>query len=73
MITSINPRCLRSACERRGLILVKARTRLHPCLDLKDGYQILSGRDGSIIEGHRFELTEENVRDYLNALDAKED
>lgn len=39
------------------------------CPDLNNGYQILSGHNGLILAGHYFELTLEDVRDYLNDMD----
>lgn len=69
MITTLHDRNLRNACNRRGLILRKARATKYPCPDIGDGYQILSGYNGNILIGDRFELSLEDVRDWLNAYD----
>ena len=69
MITTLHDRSLRNACNRRGLILRKARPTKYYCPDLNNGYQILSGHNGLILAGHYFELTLEDVRDYLNGMD----
>lgn len=33
---------------------------------LGDGYMILDSYSGSIVAGHRYELSPEDVRDFLN-------
>ncbi len=69
MITTLHDRNLRNACNRRGLILRKARPTKYPCPELENGYQILSGYNGHILAGNNFELTLEDVRDWLNEYD----
>ena len=71
MIRTTKDRNLRNACNRRGLILRKARESKYYCPALETGYQILSGLNGMILAGQRFELTLEDVKDWLNEYDVK--
>ncbi len=72
MITTKYDRNLRAACQRRGLILRKVRAPKYYCPDINDGYQIISAYNGCIVAGTNFELTLDNVRDWLNEYDAKQ-
>ena len=58
---------LRLAAERRGLILVKRRDKKY-APGLGNGYMILDAFSGAILGGQKFDMTPENVRDFLNEL-----
>lgn len=65
MITTINDVNLRLAANRRGFMLIKRRdTKYSP--GLGHGYMILDLLTGNIVAGNRYELTPEDVRDFLN-------
>lgn len=55
---------LRTAARRRGFLLEKRR-KTH-CQGLKDGYQIRDAFSGDVISGSHYELTAEDVRNFLN-------
>lgn len=65
MITTLIDVNLRSAATRRGLILTKNRSRMY-ARGLGNGYMIRDAYTGNIVAGHKYELTPEEVRDYLN-------
>lgn len=71
MIKSINPHCLRCACERRGFLLRKTRDRLNPEWN-NGGYQIVNALNGKVVKGYNFEMTSVDVRNFLNDFDADE-
>lgn len=56
---------LRLAAERRGLVLVKRRDKKY-APGLGNGYMILDAYSGAILCGQKFDMTPENVRDFLN-------
>lgn len=65
LITTIKGGNLRLAAQRRGLLLIKRRDKKY-APGLGDGYMILDAYSGAIVAGHKYELTPEDVRDFLN-------
>lgn len=65
LITTTKDVNLRLACQRRGLLLVKRRDKKY-APGLGNGYMILDAYSGAIVKGHKYELTAEDVRDFLN-------
>ena len=65
MITTTKDVNLRLAAQRRGFILVKRRGKKY-APGLGDGYMILDSYSGNIVDGYRYELSPEDVRDFLN-------
>lgn len=65
MITTTKDVNLRLAAQRRGYLLMKRRDRKY-APGLGKGYMILDAYSGSIVAGHRYELSPEDVRDFLN-------
>lgn len=65
MITTVKDVNLRLAANRRGYLLTKRRdTKYSPRLG--KGYMILNLLTGNIVAGERYEMTPEDVRDFLN-------
>lgn len=65
MITTVKDVNLRLAANRRGYLLTKRRdTKYSP--GLGKGYMILNLLTGNIVAGERYEMTLEDVRDFLN-------
>lgn len=64
MITTINDSNLRMAAKRRNLLLEKRRGGY--CQELFDGYMIRDSFSGAIVAGERYQLSAEDVRDFLN-------
>lgn len=64
MITTTNDANLRMAARRRNLLLEKRRGGY--CPELFDGYMIRDGFCGAIVAGERYQLSAEDVRDFLN-------
>lgn len=64
MINSTKDSVLRKAAERRGYILKKSREL---SVDNRGGYMIVDNSN-VIIAGEKFDLTPEEVRDWLNQL-----
>ena len=64
MITTTKDVNLRLAAQRRGFLLMKRRDKKY-APGLGDGYMILA-YSGAIVAGHRYDLTPEDVRDFLN-------
>lgn len=56
---------LRLAAQRRGFLLMKRRDKKY-AQGLGEGYRILNSYSGDIVAGHKYELTPEDVRDFLN-------
>ena len=65
MITTIKDQNLRLAAQRRGFLLMKRRDKKN-AQGLGDGYMILDTYSGAIVAGQRYEMTPEDVRDFLN-------
>ena len=65
MITTIKDQNLRLAAQRRGFLLMKRRDKKYAPW-LGDGYMILDTYSGAIVAGQRYEMTPEDVRDFLN-------
>ena len=65
LITTIKDQNLRLAAQRRGFLLMKRRDKKY-APGLGDGYMILESYSGAIVAGHRYDMTPENVRDFLN-------
>ena len=64
MIKTTKDANLRNAARRRGFILQKRRPFY--CAELQDGYMIRSAVDGSVVAGYYYELSPEDVREFLN-------
>ena len=65
MITTIKDQNLRLAAQRRGFLLMKRRVKKY-APGLGDGYMIVDTYSGAIVAGQRYEMTPEDVRDFLN-------
>ena len=65
LITTTKDVNLRLAAQRRGLVITKRRDKKY-APGHGDGYMILDAYSGAIVAGHRYELTPEDVRDFLN-------
>lgn len=65
MITTTKDVNLRLAAQRRGFLLMKRRDKKY-APGLGDGYMILDSYSGTIVAGHRYDMTPEDVRDFLN-------
>lgn len=65
MITTTKDVNLRLAAQRRGFLLTKRRDKKY-APGLCDGYMILDLFSGSIVAGHRYDMSPEDVRDFLN-------
>ena len=65
LITTTKDVNLLLAAQRRGYILTKRRDKKY-APGLGDGYMILDAYSGAIVAGHRYDMTPENVRDFLN-------
>lgn len=65
LITTTKDVNLRLAASRRGFLLMKRRDKKY-APGLGDGYMILDSYSGSIVAGHKYELSPEDVRDFLN-------
>ncbi len=65
MITTTKDVNLRLAAQRRGFLLMKRRDKKY-APGLGGGYMILDSYSGNIVTGHRYELSPEDVRDFLN-------
>ena len=65
LITTTKDSNLRLAAQRRGFLLMKRRDKKY-APGLGDGYMILDSYSGSIVAGHRYDMTSEAVRDFLN-------
>lgn len=66
MIKTTKDTNLRNAAHRRGFILQKRRPCACYCTELSDGYMIRSAVDGSVVAGYYYELSPEDVREFLN-------
>lgn len=64
MIKTTKDSNLRTASRRRGFLLQKRRHSF--CPELGDGYMIRDAFSGLPVAGERYELTAEDVRDFLN-------
>ena len=65
LITTTKDQSLRLAAQRRGFLLMKRRDKKY-APGLGDGYMILDAYSGAIVAGHRYDMTPEDVRDFLN-------
>ena len=65
LITTTKDQNLRLAAQRRGFLLMKRRDKKY-APGLGDGYMILDAYSGVIVAGHRYDMTPEDVRDFLN-------
>lgn len=65
MITTTKDQNLRLAAQRRGFLLMKRRDKKY-APGLGDGYMILDAYSGAIVAGHKYDMTPEDVRDFLN-------
>ena len=65
MITTTKDVNLRLAAQRRGFILMKRRDKKY-APGLGSGYMVLDSHSGNIVAGQRYELSPEDVRDFLN-------
>lgn len=64
IITTIDSN-LRLAAQRRGFLLIKRRDKKY-APGVGSGYMILDAGSGAIVAGHKYELSNEEVRDFLN-------
>lgn len=64
-LTTVNDASLRSAAARRGCVLVKRRDKMNTA-GIGTGYMILDQFTGDILAGQKFEMSPEDVRDFLN-------
>ena len=65
MINSTNDSTLRAAARCRGFLLEKRRGSKY-CQELFDGYMIRDAFLGSVVAGERYQLTAQDVKDFLN-------
>lgn len=65
MVTTTKAVNLRLAAQRRGFLLIKRRDKKY-APGLGGGYMILDAYSGAIVAGHRYDMTPEAVRDFLN-------
>ena len=65
MITTTIDVNLRLAAQRRGFLLMKRRDKKY-APGLGGGYMILDSYSGNIVAGHRYDMSPEAVRDFLN-------
>lgn len=65
LITTTKDVNLRLAAQRRGFLLMKRRDKKY-APGLGEGYMILDSYSGNIVAGQKYELSPENVRDFLN-------
>lgn len=65
LITTTKDQNLRLAAQRRGFLLMKRRDKKY-APGLGDGYMILDAYSGTIVAGQKYDMTPEDVRDFLN-------
>lgn len=65
LITTTKDQNLRLAAQRRGFLLMKRRDKKY-APGLGEGYMVLDAYSGAIVAGHRYDMTPEDVRDFLN-------
>lgn len=65
MITTTIDSNLRLAAQRRGFLLIKRRDKKY-APGVGNGYMVLDTGSGAIVAGHKYELSKEEVRDFLN-------
>lgn len=65
MITTTLDVNLRLAAQRRGFLLMKRRDKRY-APGLGSGYMVLDAYTGSIVAGHKYDMSPEAVRDFLN-------
>lgn len=65
LITTVKDQNLRLAAQRRGFLLMKRRDKKY-APGLGDGYMILDAYSGAIVAGHRYDMSPEAVREFLN-------
>lgn len=56
---------LRKALRRQGFILTKSRSYIPP--DIYDGYRILDGFSGSVVNGWNWELDLDAVEEFVSS------
>lgn len=66
MLTSTNDANMRLSALRRGYVLSKARPHPNRHSDIPCGYRISEASSGNTILGFNFELTPQDVLDFLN-------
>lgn len=64
MVKTTNDSNLRAAARRRGFTLIKRRYSY--CPGLSNGYMILDSFNGLPVAGERYELSAEEVKNFLN-------
>ncbi len=65
MITTTLDVNLRLAAQRRGFLLMKRRDKKY-APGLGSGYMVLDAYTGSIVAGEKYDMSPEEVRDFLN-------
>ena len=65
MITTTIDSNLRLAAQRKGLLLIKKRDKKY-APGVESGYMILKAGTKVIVAGHKYKLSNEKVRDFLN-------
>ena len=65
MITTTKDVNLRLAAQRRGFLITKRRDKKY-APGLGNGYMILDAYTGAIVAGKKYDMTPEDVRDFLN-------
>lgn len=56
---------LRLAAQRRGFLITKRRDKKY-APGLGSGYMIMDVCSGAVVAGHKYDMTPEDVRDFLN-------
>ena len=64
-ITTNIEKNLRLAAYRRGYLMIKRRIQMN-CPGVGKGYMLMNQYTGEIVAGSKFELTMDDVRDFLN-------
>lgn len=64
-ITTNIEKNLRLAAYRRGYLMIKRRIQMN-CPGVGKGYMLMHQYTGEIVAGRKFELTMDDVRDFLN-------
>ena len=65
MITTTLDVNLRLAAQRSGFLLMKRRDKKY-APGLGSGYMVLDAYTGSIVAGEKYDMSPEEVRDFLN-------
>ena len=64
-LTSLIDNNMRLAAQRRGFVLVKRKDKVRTP-NVGNGYMIVDMFSGDIAAGKKYDLTPEEVRDFLN-------